>query len=165
MARRGLNGQLNMFDFFRELEAQNIQNGELEMVSLMPSFEDTEEVPRVEEVPKAEEPPRVEKAPREEKSPKVEKAVKVRKSPKADEAVWEMEEQPVPRKASVSKNSDVVMHRTYKTSQGTAEIAYINYNKVRISLPGQPPEVLGFASSKEAVNFYIEQMQRLGESV
>ena len=42
MARRGLNGQLNMFDFFQNGEDGEV--GEVEMVSLMPSFED--EVPK-----------------------------------------------------------------------------------------------------------------------
>ena len=42
MARRGMTGQLNMFDFFRELETNIPQDGELEMVSLMPSFEEDE---------------------------------------------------------------------------------------------------------------------------
>ena len=42
MARRGLSGQLNMFDFFQN--GENGEVGEVEMVSLMPSFE--EEVPK-----------------------------------------------------------------------------------------------------------------------
>ena len=48
MARRGMTGQLNMFDLFQSLEAP----GEVEMVSLVPDFD---EEPEVEKTPAVEE--------------------------------------------------------------------------------------------------------------
>ena len=44
MARRGVTGQLNMFDLFREIEAMSPQAGDLQMVSLVPDEEADEPV-------------------------------------------------------------------------------------------------------------------------
>ncbi len=131
MARKGLSGQLNMFDFFRELEASSPQAGELEMVSLMPVEE-----PEIEEV-------------------KIEKAsLKTKKNSIRT------------RTTSVENDENELrptMQRTYQTAEGVIEIAYINYNKVRITELGKEPQLRSFESSKDAVNFYVDEMQRLEE--
>jgi len=62
-----------------------------------------------------------------------------------------------------SCDEKVAMSRTYHTKEGFLKIDYINYNKVRICKSGQPDEVKVFDSSKEAVDFYVEQMQRFEE--
>ena len=56
-----------------------------------------------------------------------------------------------------------VMSRSYDTKEGTLQIAYLNYNKVSIQRDGKPAEIKVFESSKEAVDFYVEQMQTLQE--
>ena len=74
-----------------------------------------------------------------------------------------IEEKPVRKPGKNLRKDRPVMQRTYKTKQGTVEIAYINYSKVRVSMPGQEVEIKEFASSKEAVDYYVEQMQKLEE--
>ena len=61
----------------------------------------------------------------------------------------------------IQKSSDeqVAMSRTYIIDGITYEIAYINYNKVRITRGDATPEIKVFDSSKEAVDYYVEQMQ------
>lgn len=125
MARRGLSGQLNMFDFFRELEAASPQAGEVEMVSLMPEREpEAEETPKFAEIPDVEE------------------------TPKSAEI------------SNAQETSKPAMHRTYATGNGTVEIAYIDYSKVRLCEPGKEPVIKEFATTKEAVDYYVEQMQK-----
>lgn len=137
MARRGLSGQLNMFDFFRELEAASPQAGEVEMVSLMPERE-----PEAEETPKFAEIPDVEETPDAAEIPDVEE------TPKSAEI------------SNAQETSKPAMHRTYATGNGTVEIAYIDYSKVRLCEPGKEPVIKEFATTKEAVDYYVEQMQK-----
>ena len=125
MARKGLAGQLNMFDFFKSME--DIPMGEVQMVSLMP--EDELEV--------AAEP---EKADSDEESSRP--TVKV-------------------QRITSSGNDKPAMCRQYVIDGRQLEIAYINYNKVRITREGQEPEVHIFESSKEAVDYYVQKMQEL----
>lgn len=115
MARRGVNGQLNMFDFIKSLET--VPEGEVEMVSLMP----VEEVEQMTDNSKAELEP-----------------VKV-----------------------VIKPETPVMSRSYEKDGVSIEIAYLKYNKVRIQRGDMEPEIKVFGSSKEAVDYYVEQMQEL----
>ena len=109
MARRGLTGQLNMFDFFNSLDAG--ESGEVEMVSLVPDFDE------------------------------------------------EPEEVAVAHDMTSKSQEKVAMSRTYELDGKRIEIAYINYNKVRITRGKETPEIKEFASSKEAVDYYVEQMQ------
>ena len=127
MARRGLTGQLNMFDLFNSLEAP----GEVEMVSLVPEFED-EPVAEPEPVDEFEQ----------ETEPEIEKeTVEIQNT-------------------TVEKKSEpVVMSRSYEKEGVRVEIAYLNYNKVRIQHDDKEPEIRIFATSKEAVDFYVEVMQ------
>lgn len=101
MARRGMTGQLNMFDFFSSLD--NTVPGEVEMVSLVPSFE-------------------------EENHPE-------------------------------GKSASAVMSRSYEVDGRKIEIAYLNYNKVRIQDDDGEPNIIEFSTTKEAVDYYVERMQ------
>ena len=163
MARKGLTGQLNMFDLFKSME--NVPMGEVQMVSLMPEDEpeELEEVPHVEEVFTTEE--KIVKTPR-----KVVKSKRV-DVPREQERPREKgqpQEQELPREKEQPRKKEVVhqndkpaMSRQYIIDGKDLEIAYINYNKVRITREGEEPEVYLFESSKEAVDFYVQKMQEL----
>lgn len=191
MARRGLTGQLNMFDFFRELETNIPQDGELEMVSLMPSFEEDEiSVSSVEHESVEESMVEVEEKIRTEVMPSIVMEHKTenkwienenenkkvnKKSSKTEigkksvshiqeiENSKEPEENPLPSVGLDNPHERPVMQRTYTTKQGIVEIAYMNYSKVRVCEPGKEAQIKEFASSKEAVDYYVEQMQKLEE--
>ena len=109
MARRGMTGQLNMFDLFQSLE--DAAPGEVEMVSLMPDFTEPEIVEELE--------------------------------------VFHTREE----------NRKVAMSRSYVVNGKKIEIAYINYNKVCITREGENPILKEFASTIEAVDYYVEQMK------
>lgn len=126
MARKGMSGQLNMFDFFSSLESG--VPGEVEMVSLVPSYD---EEPEIVEVPEPEPVPEVVEVP---------------------------EPEPTP---VVRATEQVAMSRSYEKNGMRIEIAYINYNKVRITKGEEIPIIIEFASTKEAVDYYVEQMQEL----
>ena len=131
MARKGLTGQLNMFDFFRELENTGSQAEEVEMVSLMPDYEEVEMETQ---------------------------AAKLTGEPLPKETSAESKQ---PAYTSTINSDRPVMKRSYTTNEGTLEIAYISYNKVQICEPQKEPQITEFASSKEAVDYYVEQMQKL----
>ena len=60
----------------------------------------------------------------------------------------------------VSKIEDsVAMSRSYERDGMRVEIAYLNYNKVRIQIGDSEPEIKVFATSKEAVDYYVNVMQ------
>lgn len=164
MARRGMTGQLNMFDFFRELETNIPQDGELEMVSLMPSFEEDEmPVSSVERESVTDVVEDVE----EKKDNTKNKAKNKTKNGTKEMTVSQREKietSKIPETIeTVTTHDRPVMQRTYTTKQGAVEIAYMNYSKVRVSEPGQEAQIKEFASSKEAVDYYVEQMQKLEE--
>lgn len=150
MARRGMTGQMNMFDFFRELETNIPQDGELEMVSLMPNFEE-DEIP----------PTAAQSEPVTEVVKEVVKEAEV--APMVNKDVSMQEGTPVSSVKTDTCQDRPVMQRTYTTKQGIVEIAYMNYSKVRVSLPGEDAQIMEFTSSKEAVDYYVEQMQKLEE--
>lgn len=143
MARRGMAGQLNMFDFF---SAEGNSLGEVEMVSLMPSME---EAPVVAEEPVV-----------------VEEPVEV-EEPVVVEAPAVVEEKPIKKKTRtkvVQKRKDdgkVAMSRDYVVNGEKIEIAYLNYNKVRICKGNNEPEIHTFECSKDAVDYYVTKMQEL----
>lgn len=143
MARRGVNGQLNMFDFIKSLET--IPSGEVEMVSLMPQDEVVEPKTIVgePEVPKEE--PVV-----------VEPEIVEPELPLPVKKPVELE----PVKVVVTPETPV-MSRSYDMDDVHIEIAYLKYNKVRIQKGDAEPEIKEFGSSKEAVDYYVEQMQEL----
>lgn len=143
MARKGLTGQLNMFDLWNNLD--NVPMGDVEMVSLMPSDE-------VEEVQQPEEIPPVEKVQKPEEIPPVEQVQQPEGKPRKRDTAKKRVSSTVERPA---------MSRTYEVDGKKLEIAYINYNKVRITREGEEPKLCEFASSKEAVDYYVEKMQEL----
>ena len=160
MARKGLTGQLNMFDFYREWEAASPQAGEIEMVSLMPGDEPEAEAVK----PEVAWEPVVEIVePEVESEPVVEQHIEVIEQMMDDVPIEEVSDFEVAQEPVLVSIDSPVMHRTYTTPQGTIEIAYINYSKVRISEPGKSPQIKEFGTSKDAVDFYVDQMQRFEE--
>lgn len=135
MARRGMTGQLNMFDIFNSLEAGS--PGEVEMVSLVPEFD---EEPVVVAEPETE----AEPEPVAEPEPEVEEEPEIVEAPQVYER---------------AETEKVSMSRTYQIDGESIEIAYINYNKVRIVRGNKAPEIKEFATTKEAVDYYVEQIQ------
>ena len=132
MARRGLTGQLNMFDLFNSLD----EPGEVEMVSLVPEFEDEPET--VDEPEIVGEPETVDE-------------------PEIVDEPEPVDELPV--SIYEKKEENVVMSRSYERDGKRVEIAYLNYNKVRIQCGEKEPEIKVFATSKEAVDYYVKVMQ------
>ena len=135
-----MTGQLNMFDLFNSVDA--MEPGEVEMVSLVPNFEEDPHPVVVEEAPVMEE-----------KTAVVEEEQEVEEEPAVEEEAVVVK----PRE----NQDDVAMSRSYKINGEKIEIAYINYNKVRITRGKKAPEIKEFASTKEAVDYYVEQMQEL----
>lgn len=164
MARRGLSGQLHMFDFFRELENTAPLDGEVEMVSLMPAYEEPEQADQSEQ-----ENLRKQKVLREQKTPSkqesfTEQEVPSKQKSSTEQVVLEKQEVLSERGAD-DKQERPVMQRIYKTPQGTMELAYLNYSKIRIRRPGQGEEIKEFDTSKEAVDYYVGMMQTLEEGI
>ena len=128
MAKKNLNGQMSMFDYFRSLEKEVPANGEVEMVSLIP-----EEVSEF-----------------------------VEKENDCDEIYTEKKE--VLEKDLVL--DDVVMQKEIIDKNGVVDyiISYANYNKVIIKNKENIVNIHEFDSSKEAVDFYIEQISLLKKS-
>ena len=138
-----------MFDFFSSMETG--APGEVEMVSLVPEFED--------EIPKAEEEISKIEEEIEEEIPKVEEKVL-----EVEEEIPEIKEEielEIPEMKTERKHENIAMSRSYTRNGLVTEIAYINYNKVRITKGDARPIIKEFASTKEAVDYYVEQMQEL----
>ena len=135
-----------MFEFFNSMDG--VEPGEVEMVSLVPDFDEPEvmEVPEVVIIEKIQE-PEIEEIEEIE-----EPAIEEIEEPQVEEAVPVVEK----RKESGDK---VAMSRIYEVDGKRIEIAYINYNKVRITRGKEAPIIKEFASTKEAVDYYVEQMQ------
>ena len=142
MARKGLTGQLNMFDLFKSME--DIPMGEVQMVSLMPEDEQEEVVLAEPEI--VEEEPSVEE-------------ISVEEIP-VEEILVEEKNYPVVKMPEriATENDKPAMCRQYMIDGKQVEIAYINYNKVRITKEGQKPEIHEFETSKDAVDYYVQKM-------
>ena len=143
MARRSVTGQLNIFDLY------DVPMGDVEMVSLMPSEETEPEVEEKSEV-------KVE--------PEVEEKSEVKVEPEVEEKSEVKVEREIEETVEVKKETErVAMSRTYEKNGEKIEIAYVNYNTVRITVGDKEPVRKVFGSSKEAVDFYVEEMQALEE--
>lgn len=142
MARRTMVGQLNMFDFWNNLSPQE-ESGVVEMVSLMPDGqeEESKESERIEEIEEIEESDCNDEPECEETAETPEETVRI----------------------DLSDKSASVMHREVFYADGSlkGEISYLNYNKVYIKRPGQEGEIKAFDNSKDAVDYYIDEMQKL----
>ncbi len=156
MARRGVTGQLNMFDFFKSLE--DIPLGEVEMVSLMPK---SVEEPMVSEEPK----PTPKPKPKSRATRKMEKTKPVEELKPVEEPKPVEELKPVEKPKPVVRictDDTPVMSRSYEFAGEHVEIAYLKYNKVRICRGSSAPEIKEFETTKDAVDYYVEQIQELG---
>lgn len=193
MGRRGslLEGQLNMFELLGNPKEKG-QPNEVEMVSLFPEAEKNTKL-RVENAMQLEE-ERIRKQEeahrlREEKNAKKKKEMQLdvldlnlleeevasqQEEKKAKSLEHEDVKVYVPRhkrgKEEENKgfsSEDVVMHQEVRDDEGKiiAEISYINYNKVYIQKVGEIGEIKIFDSSKEAVNFYIEELQNFAGGI
>ena len=136
MARKGMNGQLNMFELLG-LGASSSQPGEVEMVPFVPEREENNSLEK-------------------ENAGNVSKVLEDKK-----------EEQIIinPKKLEKAKSSDVVMHKEVLDSKGNIifSISYLNYNKILIKRKNQEEEIISFDNSKEAVDFYIEEILKMEE--
>ena len=171
MTRKGLPGQLDLFDFLKDIQQPE---GEVQMVSLMPEEEEAEDartaiVPEPELEPKTVPEPEVMKVPEQGTESEVVEVPEPELVPKPDVVSASIPEQepsaePVlPTEEGLSSDTAPVMHREVRNREGTviAEISYLNYNKVYIRKGGDAGEIIPFESSKEAVDFYIEEMLKL----
>lgn len=144
-----------MFDFFHSLETG--APGEVEMVSLVPDFE--EETLEVEDMQETEE--EVSKV--EEDLLKIEEEISKmeEENPEMKDKIPEVDEFVLDTRKE-RKHENIAMSRSYTRDGVVTEIAYINYNKVRITKGDAMPIIKEFATTKEAVDYYVEQMQELG---
>ena len=89
----------------------------------------------------------------------VEEPVVVEVPEVVEEPVVEEEPEIVPEPEPVvetrqDSGEKVAMSRVYELNGKRIEIAYINYNKVRITRGDESPVIKEFASTKEAVDYY-----------
>ncbi len=140
MARRSMAGQLNMFDFWDNL-VQPEDGAEVQMVSLIP-----EEEPKTDDTGKTSETEVVE-ADFKQEATLPEK--KVQEELMAQKAVLP-EAAPVMQKQVLNPDGSI-----------KEEVAYYNYNKVCVKRENEPVEWREFDNSKEAVDYYIEEMLKL----
>lgn len=137
MARRSMTGQLNMFELLNSLEEASA--GEVEMVSLMPLFdEEMDETVESTEVVSGED------------------IVEALEEVEWKEPSWKED---VELQGFSHEAEKPVMSRSYEVNGESVEVAYLNYNKVRITRAGMEPEIKVFASTKEAVDYYVQIMQ------
>lgn len=158
MARRSMAGQLNMFDFWDNL-VQPEDGTEVQMVSLIP-----EEEPKQERAEKTEQEAVVAQK---EVLPETVETVAAGTTGmdlKPEETVQEkqVQEEPVAQKA-ILPEAVPVMQKQVLNPDGSikAEVAYYNYNKVCVKRENEPAEWREFDNSKEAVDYYIEEMLKL----
>ena len=184
MARKHLNGQLNIFDLLNNWDGPAMGE-EVEMVSLMPELEDEVEpevMPQdnlelqIEPIVGKQENQavRVEKAEQHETVKKTSLQKTINKTlEKSDKPVQEVQEAseefiedlaPDKKRKPTNFNEKVVMHRKFKQGGKDMDIAYLSYNKVRIRVTGEEDQVMEFASSKEAVDYYVDRIQELDDS-
>lgn len=160
MARRSMAGQLNMFDFWDNL-VQPEDGGQVQMVSLIPEEEPKQERAEVVDEEAAQEEPVAQNV----GAPEPENFAKV------DAGMTEVmdagsgrsrEKEPVTQKA-ISPETAPVMQKQVLNPDGSikAEVAFYNYNKVCVKRENEPEEWREFDNSKEAVEYYMEEMLKL----
>ena len=73
------------------------------------------------------------------------------------------EEAEVSEETEEPERNQPVMHKEVLNEDGTikAEVSYYNYNKVFVKRPNEEPEWRLFDNSKDAVDFYIDEMLKL----
>lgn len=148
MAKKNLAGQINMFDFFRDLEKNAEASGKVEMVSLMPESELAAEG-------------ETESEDEETTHKKHEVGLEI-VDKKAQHGKNDKELKSEKINSSETKNvSNVAMHREKRDADGNivAEISYINYNKVLIRRKGHEDIIKLFDNSYDAVDYYVSNMR------
>lgn len=160
MARRSMAGQLNMFDFWDNL-VQPEDGGQVQMVSLIPEEEPKQE--RAEEVDEeaAQEEPVAQKAvlPETETFETVDAGSAEAVSAGAERP---REKEPVTQKATLQETAPVMQKQVLNPDGSIkAEVAFYNYNKVCVKRENEPEEWREFDNSKEAVEYYMEEMLKL----
>lgn len=160
MARRSMAGQLNMFDFWDNL-VQPEDGGQVQMVSLIPEEEPKQE--RAEEVDEetAQEEPVAQKAvlPEAETFETVDAGSAEAVSAGAERP---REKEPVTQKATLQETAPVMQKQVLNPDGSIkAEVAFYNYNKVCVKRENEPEEWREFDNSKEAVEYYMEEMLKL----
>ena len=161
MAGKNLRGQLNMFDLFKALDNEPV--GEVQMVSLMPEDTIGKDAEISEEaIETAPEEPVPEKTASEKTVSEKTVSEKTASEKTASEKTASKESVSKTLIREKEKTERPVMQREYEIEGKQIEIAYINYNKVRITGTGEEPEIHIFDSSKEAVDYYVQKMQELG---
>lgn len=169
MARRSMAGQLNMFDFWDNL-VQPEDGAEVQMVSLIPEEEPKQE--RAEEVDEAEvveadfkqEEAVPEKKVQEELVTQKVTLPEEEKSENNDAETLSVDKESISRlPENLESEAIPVMQKQVLNPDGSikAEVAYYNYNKVCVKRENKPAEWRGFDNSKEAVDYYIEEMLKL----
>ena len=114
MAKKNLSGQMSVFDFFRDLENEIPNNGQVEMNSFVPCEEDVSSIEN---------------------------------------------------KVSKVDDKDIVMRKVILSDNDGDNIiiSYANYNKVIVEKSNEAARIYQFDTSKEAVDYYIEQINQLKE--
>ncbi len=147
MVKRGLPGQLNLFDFWGDT---NSEDSIVEMVSLVPQEQEVEMVSLIPDEPE------LKRAAPEKQEDAVSENSMTEEA--AEETVNEEAEE------VFVKGQTPVMHKETKGKDGSvlAEISYLNYNKVYIkNKEYRQGKLFEFENSKEAVDFYISEMTKL----
>ena len=141
MAKKNLNGQMSMFDYFRNLEKEVPANGEVEMVSFIP--EDFHEATKVKETCNNSE------------------------CNMEIECQNDIEDKnDIENKNDIDDIEDAVMQKEIinKNSGAKFVVSYINYNTVIVKNETGLVNVYKFDTTKEAVDCYIEQISILRKS-
>ena len=178
MAKRGLSGQLNLFDFWGDT---NPEDSIVEMVSLVPEEPGLGEETKVEmislmpersgELPEIAEVTGLTEAVHKTKKKTVSKE-KFQKAPTESRMAEKLQDiqkvQEFPEENELPKESNneqaPVMHKEKKDKNGNilSEISYLNYNKIFLRNSKYPQgKLFEFEHSKEAVDFYISEMMKL----
>ena len=132
MAKRGLPGQLNLFDFWGDT---NSEDSIVEMVSLVPDEPEVEMVSLIPDEPES---------------------VVQENSALQEETISESSIAEEPEASIGEDEQPPVMHKEAKDKEGSvlAEISYLNYNKVYIkNKEYRQGKLFAFENSKEAVDF------------
>jgi hypothetical protein len=162
MARRSMDGQINMFDFWSRLTPQE-EGKEVQMVSLMPEGAAEEEI-KAEEEQRTQAVP-VESAVAEQNTAAEEPQTEAvpEQEARADASQEASEDTPLADRTVMDKSHAPVMHRESRSADGTilAEISYYNYNRICVKRQNEEPIWKNFDNAKDAVDFYIEEMMKL----
>lgn len=142
MAKKSVEGQLDLFELFSSVE-------ELE--------ESVKGVPELETEPEADAKAEKDAESEAKEAPKQPVESEAKEAPRnivlSDKQMQQAEGAPVMQRSFRNAETDAV-----------AAIAYLNYNKVYLKDWQREPIIYTFDSSKDAVDFYVAQMERLSDN-